>query len=331
MDKNVQQIHEALLTLSQSKKFNGSVLASVQSEVIFAQGFGMADFECSANNKASTQFRIASITKSFTAIAVLQLVERGLIQLEDRLDRYFPNQYGANGIRVFHLLTHTSGIPDYMEDADLMSWIGNSSEQADLINRFKSRPLEFIPGQRYKYSNSGYVLLGALIEKITGRPYQEYFKEYIFQPAEMFDTGIEEVPGKRMKEQASGYQLDETGALQNAPTVHMSNAHAAGSIVSTVKDLNKWDQALDSNLLLSAGMKEKMWSPSVEATGFSYGYGWIIQNSPFGKLIGHSGGIHGFSSIFLKYIDVKVTVIVLSNMFLPVDEVGRDIAALIHS
>ncbi|NGM83178.1 beta-lactamase family protein [Paenibacillus sp. 7124] len=323
-----EKIHEYLSRLSDGIHFSGSVLASLNGKVVFQGDYGKSNFELSTDHTERTRFRIGSITKSFTAIAILQLTQKKLIQLDDPIIKYFPHQKGSGQITIHHLLTHSSGIVNYVDDPHLLDWFASPSTTIELINRFSDLPLAFEPGQQFSYSNSGYILLGALIECITGKSFGSYFQDFIFKPLDMMDTCIDH-PATMINDRASGYQINDEGLLSNAPYIDMSNTHAAGAIISSIRDLFKWDQGIESNSLLSAKMKWKMLTPYLKAAEFSYGYGWIIQDTPYGRVVGHSGGVHGFSSIFLKYIDRQATVIVLSNIFQPVDTIGTAIAEII--
>lgn len=221
------QIEAYVDGLAADRHFSGSVLVSKEGGILLAKGYGKANKELNINNHAHTRHRIGSITKSFTAIAILQLVEKGLIRLEDPIGRYFPGQTGGDRITVHHLLTHTSGIPDYfnrMEEQELRAWITNPSSTAELIDRFCKLPLDFDPGELYSYSNSGYVLLGALIERMTGQDYGDYFRDNIFVPAGMTDTAIDRAE-TIIPDRSAGYQLNQHGQPENAPYIDMSNTH----------------------------------------------------------------------------------------------------------
>lgn len=324
-----EQINSYLEPLVQEQKFSGAILASQNGSILYSNGFGKANFELTVENTTKTKFRIGSITKTFTAVSVLQLVQKGELNLEDTVSQYYPNQKDGDKITIHHLLTHTSGIPNYTDDPQMLEWSVKSSSPEKLIERFSQSDLEFSPGDRYKYSNSGYVLLGSILEKITGQSYELYLKKNIFAPLGMKDSQLDN-PCCILDFRASGYHLGEDGTLINAPYFDPSNAYSAGAIISTVEDMHLWDQAFHSEKLLKKSFIDQMFTPSKGEHDYMYGYGWIIQDTPFGKLVAHSGGIPGFSSVLLRYLENDVCIIVLSNILQDVSEIGKKISEIIH-
>lgn len=310
--------------------FAGTVFAARGEHLLIHKGYGKANIEDDINNDVDTVFRIASITKTFTAIAAMQLVEHGQLNLDEPIASFFPEQTGSDLITIHHLLTHTSGIVDYintMPEVELQRWLAVKRSKADIMNHFIREPLAFQPGSTFSYSNSGYFLLGLIIEQLSGMMLDAYFNEYIFQPSNM-ENSFADALLETNPHYAHGYEEDSSGTLRKAPYVDLTNTFASGSILSTARDLYQLCAALRSGKLLSEHSLQRMMIPHADAGEFHYGYGLAVQQSPYGRLVGHSGGIHGYSSIFLHYIDVDLTVIVLSNICKPVDEISRHIAEI---
>jgi len=301
---------------AEQEKFSGSVLVARNGNLLLSKGYGQANYELDAPNNPQTKFRIASITKQFTAMAIIQLQEKGLINVEDKLHKYILDYPNGEKISIHHLLTHRSGIPDYCQ-------LGNFQEEKikphtllQLIELFKDKPLDFQPGAECKYSNSGYVLLGYIIEKISGKSYEMFLKENIFNPISMHDSGYD---NRRiiLKNRASGYKIADN-LLVNSDYADMSLPAGAGGLYSSVEDLYKWDQALYSNVLLSTNSLTKIFTPyNAEANDThpsGYGYGWNIHRLHNRNVVSHLGGIEGFSSLIHRYIDEKICIIILGNI-----------------
>lgn len=294
----------------QQNKFIGTVLVARGGKPILRKGYGFANREWNIPNGPDTKFRLGSVTKQFTATAILQLVEAGKLKLDDPISKYYTASPAAwSKVTIHHLLTHTSGIPSYTE---LPGFFQKESmfdrTPAEIVKLTQDKPLEFEPGEKFKYDNSGYILLGYVIEKITGQKYADYLREHIFDPLGMRDTGYD-TAREIIPHRASGYTY--TGMIWvNAPYLAMSLPYAAGSLYSTVDDLLIWDQALYSRKPLTAASLDKMFTPNKE----NYGYGWFIDNKSKHKKMGHAGGINGFNTMIARYPDDKLTVIVLANM-----------------
>jgi CubicO group peptidase (beta-lactamase class C family) len=312
-----QKIDALLKTYYDYGQLNGAVLVADGGKVIYKKGFGMANMEWEIPNQPDTKFRIGSVTKQFTAAIILQLVDEGKIKLDGKVTDYLTDYRKDTGERVtiHQLLNHTSGIPSY---TGLPGFFQNESRNPygvkDFVKKFASGDLEFEPGSKFSYNNSGYFLLGAIIEQVTGKPYAQVLKERIFDPLGMKDTGYDD-DAPLIKKRAAGYQKTSDG-YENAPYLDMLLPYAAGSIFSTVEDLYKWDQALYENKMVSAAGKELMFKPGLS----NYGYGFFIYDQPIGKttqkakITGHSGGINGFNSLFTRVVDQKSTIIILDNV-----------------
>ncbi len=237
-------------------RFSGSVLVAQGGKPVLSRGYGYADREWDIANTPDTKFRLGSITKQFTAMLILQLQQRGRLSVNDPVNKYVPDPPPAwQKITIHHLLSHTSGIPNFTSFPDYQKTMHAPSPPADTLARFRNRPLDFEPGSQWRYSNSGYVLLGYIIEKVTGRPYADVLREFILGPLEMEDSGYD-MPQTLLKRRASGY----APGWKNAEYLNMTIPHAAGAMYSTILDLLKWDQALYTEKLLPSAALAKMFT-----------------------------------------------------------------------
>jgi CubicO group peptidase (beta-lactamase class C family) len=275
-----------------------------------SRGYGLADREKKTPNTTQTRYRIYSITKQFTAMAILMLQERGKLNVQDPICKYIPDCPAAwKEITIHHLLTHTSGIPDFIGFTDYPETSATPSPPAQTIARFKDKSLDFQPGEKWNYSNSGYVLLGAVIERVSGQSYEDFLQKNIFEPLKMVNTGYDH----NRSDLASGYV--NSGKIK-ANFVDMSIPYAAGGLYSTVEDLYRWDQALYTQQLVPQKTLDTMFTahaPIPEADGLGYGYGWLIGRTFNRRNIFHGGSLVGYNSLIDRYPDDKVTVIVLTN------------------
>jgi CubicO group peptidase (beta-lactamase class C family) len=316
-----EQYMDACVRVNQ---FSGSVLVSKDGDVLLRRGYGLADAEHNVPNTPETKFRLGSITKQFTAMAILILKEQGKLKLDDPVGKYVDDAPKAwEGVTIHHLLTHTSGIHSYTSDPDYMKKMGQPETVKSMIARFKDKPLDFKPGEKFVYSNSGYFLLGAIIEKVSGRSYEAFLKEAIFEPLGMKDTGYDH-PRDVLPHRASGYDRAGDG-LRNAAYLDMAQPYAAGSLYSTVDDLARWDRALAEGKLISKDSYDRMYRPEKG----DYAYGWAVADRSGRKEIGHGGGINGFATQINRYPDQKLCVVVLCNV-IPQNpgRVARDLAAI---
>jgi len=314
--EKVAKIDELLTLANKYRLFNGSVLVAENGKVVYKKGFGLANMEWNVPNTPQTRFRLGSITKQFTATLILQLVEQGKIKLDGKLSDYLPDYRKDVGekVTIHQLLNHTSGIPSY---TGLPGFIRDVSRNPysvdDFVKKFASGNLEFEPGSKFSYNNSGYFLLGAIIEKVTGQPYEQVLKEKIFDPLGMKNSGYDHA-STILEQRASGYIKTSNGYL-NAPYLDMSLPYAAGSLYSTVEDLYLWDQALYTDRLLSAASKELMYKPNLS----DYAYGWGVRQVKLGTgattitEIGHDGGINGFNTKIVRYPAQKNLIVLLDN------------------
>jgi len=302
----MDQIVQSYVT---AKTFRGTVLVARGGEILFSTGYGMANLEWDIPNSASTKFRLGSVTKQFTAAAILLLEERGKLKVEDPVKKYMPDAPAAwDKITIFHLLTHTSGIPNFTSFPDYGQTEPFSTTPEKLVARFRDKPLEFESGEKWNYSNSGYVLLGYLIEKIAAQPYEAFLKENIFTPLGMKDSGYDS-NSEIIHHRASGYAPGKNGPV-NAGFVHMSIPFSAGSLYSTTEDLLRWEQGLFGGKVLSAASLQKMITPFKS----DYAMGLSVHTVGGHTVIDHGGGIEGFNTHLAYYPEDKLTVAVLGNL-----------------
>ncbi len=297
-------------------QFNGSLLVAHGDAVILKKGYGMANFEWEISNTPDTRFRLGSITKQFTSMLIMQLVEEGKLSLEDNLaDRlpYYRKETG-NRVTILQLLNHTSGIPSYTSIPDFFRDHSRMPlPLRELVTKYCSGDLEFEPGSKMTYNNSGYVILGAVIEQVAGKTYEQVLKERILDPVGMKATGYDHSESL-ISRRAAGYE-NRLDAMRNAAFLDMSLPHAAGALYSTVEDLYLWDQALYGTKLLSDAGKQKMFTPGLN----NYAYGWIVRKAPVGpekaerEVIQHGGGINGFSSLILRIPEERTLIVLLNN------------------
>jgi CubicO group peptidase (beta-lactamase class C family) len=283
-------------------------------QVVLRKGYGLANLELGVPVSPDMVFAIGSITKQFTAAAILELQERGKLRLEDPITKYLPD-YPMHGetITIEHLLNHTSGIPSYTGMREWFPRIREDIRVEDLIAIFKDKPLDFKPGERWRYNNSAYILLGAVIEKISGETYEQFVEEEIFKKLGMKHSRYghhEEIIPLR----AAGYTRDDDG-FRNADYVSMTHPYAGGSLMSTVDDLVLWDRALASDALLEPASRERMFTSGKLASGrpTRYGYGMTVRDYEGWRISEHGGDIFGFASFLLRVPEERLFVAILSN------------------
>ena len=315
-------------------QFHGSALVAENGKVIYKGGFGMANMEWGIPNTPDTKFRLGSITKQFTAMLTLQLVEQGKIKLDGKISDYLPDYRKDVGekVTIHQLLTHTSGIPSYTSQPGFFANVSrNPYKVADFVKQYTSGNLEFEPGTKFSYNNSGYFLLGAIVERITGKTYEQALKEMIFDKVGMKNTGYDH-HDTVIPKRATGYAKTPSGYV-HAAYLDMSIPYAAGSMYSTVEDLYLWDQALYTDTLLTAQSKELMYKPFMD----DYAYGWIVRNASFKvndqpvQVIAHGGGINGFTTTIVRYPKEKHLIAILDNTGSPnLNRVAETIAKVLY-
>lgn len=282
--------------------------------LVLARGYGYADLENDIPAAAETVYRLGSITKQFTAMAIMQLAEGNKLAIDDEITKFLPDfPTGGHKINVRHLLNHTSGIRDYTRSKDFDRHSRHDLDHDELLAQFKDEPLDFEPGVKWSYSNSGYYLLGMIIEKASGQKYDEFLEQRIFKPLNMKATRYGHTRSL-IPRRATGYRYF-FGQLTNDDPISMDPPFAAGGLVSTVLDLVKWHQALEDGALVSSDSYKEMYCPASLTNGNTrpYGYGWQLGDLAGHRTIGHGGGINGFSTMISRYPDDRLAVIVLSN------------------
>lgn len=298
--------------------FSGSVLVARGGKVLLRKGYGMANLEQETPNTPQTKFRIGSVTKQFTAMAIIMLQERGKLSVRDSVCKYVPDCPAAwQPITIHHLLSHTSGIPSFTEFPDNDDYERKQMAVLATMERFKNKPLDFQPGEKYTYSNSNYLTLGYVVEKASGKSYEDFLRENIYEPLHMADSGYDH-PRNILKRRAAGYGRNGNTVVNASYYFEMDTPFAGGSQYSTVEDLYLWDQALYTEKLVSKKSLDAIFTPHApqdqEWHGyFNYGYGWDIGRSFNRKIVWHTGGINGFVAYFGRYTDDKVTIIILCN------------------
>jgi len=304
------KLDHVLEAYQKHRNFMGSVLIAERGKVILEKGYGMANMELNVPNTPDTKFRLGSITKQFTATAIMQLQEQGKLALTDAACKYMDGCADSwKPITIYHLLTHTSGIPSYTSDKEFPKprFMRIPLTPVEIVMLSKDKTLEFEPGSKFTYDNSGYVFLGAIIEKASGEKYADYLTKHVFAPLDMQDSGYDDTR-VILKNRAAGYGRSKDGWV-NADYLDMSLPYAAGSLYSTVRDLYRWDRALYGDKILSKASRDAMFTPVKN----DYGFGLALAPMHKHKQIGHGGGINGFSSFIARFPDDDAVVIVLSN------------------
>jgi CubicO group peptidase (beta-lactamase class C family) len=323
LDSRMDQIVQSYVG---NQQFMGSVLVARGSDLLFSKGYGSANLEWDIPNTPATRFRLGSVTKQFTAASILLLEEHGKLSVNDPVKKYLPDAPAAwDKITIFHLLTHTSGIPNFTAFPDYSKTEPFPVTPEQLVSRFRDKPLDFEPGEKWSYSNSGYALLGYLIEKVSGSTYQRFLTDNIFTPLAMKDSGYDSNTAV-IAHRAAGYTAGPNG-IENTSFIHMSVPFAAGGLYSTTEDLWKWEQGLFGGKVLQPASLAKMTTPFKS----DYALGLQVATKNGRKLIDHGGGIEGFNTELAYYPDDKLTVVVLANVNGPAPtQIAAQLAAVAH-
>jgi CubicO group peptidase (beta-lactamase class C family) len=302
------KIDEYMNASAKVERFSGAILVARDGKVIAAKGYGMADVENDVPNTPETKFRLGSLTKQFTSASIMLLQERGKLSVQDSVCKYVaPCPEAWQPVTIHHLLSHTAGVPNFTAFPEYKKTMREPAPVETLIGRFRDRPLDFKPGENWKYSNSGYALLGYVIEKVSGKSYESFLRENIFEPLGMTSTGYDH-PEEIVKRRARGYAPRGEG-LVNAAYIDMTIPFSAGGLYSTVGDLYLWDQALHGGKLLKKPSLDAMLTPVRN----NYGYGFGVDKIFNRPMAGHNGGIEGFATSIIRFTDDRATFIVLSN------------------
>lgn len=301
-------VDKQLAELSHRREFNGNVLVAKDGKVIYSKSIGYASMELAVPLQADSKFEIASLAKPFTALLILQLAEKGKLSLEGKIADYIPQftRKDAQEITVHHLLSHTSGLQDFVGlNCPFAAWT-----EKEFFEGLSNTPVNFKAGTQFQYASSTYVLLKYIIENVTSQSYERNLEEHVLKVAGMTNTGVIYNQGV-IKQRASGYLATEKGYQNAMPIANSEIFIGAASIYSTVGDLLKWDQALYSEKLLSGKYKDLMFN----AVQPPYGYGWFISEDPKnGKVVSHGGDIFGYTSLIERNLKSKTLTVILSNV-----------------
>lgn len=314
------------------KNFSGNVLISKDNKIIFNQSYGYANVEKEIKNTAQTQFMIGSMTKTITALCIMQLMEKEILSVKQNIEDYFPNLYKGYGITIHHLLNHTSGLPNFVLLKRQIKWAEQHTPE-EILKMVQSHKSKFPCGTKWSYSNTNYLILGLIIEKVSGISYHDYVKNNIFTPAKMGNSSF---INEEQKNLANNYINGKQGFRMDP-----SMFFACGDVVSTVGDLYLLDRAIQDGVLLNPQTVNEMQKPHYNGKNTKYGYGLFLKNFFDRKSICHSGSVpSGYTSHFEKYVDDNLFIVVLSNnlekyTFLLLKDFGgtyinREIASLIY-
>lgn len=308
-DSKSAKVDELFDTVIKPDTPGAAVIVIQNGNILHKNGYGLANLELDVPVAPNTKFRLCSLSKQFTAMAIMQLYDRGLLNLDDTIIKYLPEYVKWEKVTIRHLLNHTSGITSFPKPK---SWQEPYTFEK-MIETFKDEPLEFPPGERFSYCNNGYDVMAYLIEKVTGKCYEAYMKDNIFQPTGMIDSGCDYCT-PITKNRASGYAFKD-GKLENPYFYDTSLLIASGGLYSTVEDMYLWDQALYTDKLVKQSTLEQAFIPGTlnDGSKTSYGFGWMIHDYFGLRELDHLGGQPGFSTYIGRYIDVHFTIVILSN------------------
>ncbi len=291
----------------ESGRFSGYVLVAQHDQPIYARAFGFADRAAQRAATAETTFRIGSVTKQFTAAAILALEQAGKLKVTDTVKQHLPDYPGpAKDVTIHQLLTHTGGIPNYTAFPEFEAKKAQPFTTRQLLETFWDRPLEFEPGSKHAYSNSGYAILGAIIEKASGKSYAAYVHDALFVPAGMTRTAADDKVGA--PDRAEGYKA-EGDALGPSDPIDVSIAFAAGAVRSSANDMVRWHRALSGDTILPTAARTRLYQPDKD----DHAYGWVVADVSGRETVWHSGGIDGFRTTYWRVPDADLVVIVFGN------------------
>ncbi|MCE3228577.1 MAG: CubicO group peptidase beta-lactamase class family [Bacteroidetes bacterium] len=320
--QKAKRLDSIFTAFSKRNQFNGSVLIAKKEKVLLSKGYGTANFTYDIPNSPTTKFKLASVSKQFTAMAILILQEKGLLSTDDKLTKFIPDYPNGDKITIHNLLTHTSGIPEVtsLPFFDSIMWRKHSLEE--MIAYTKNKALDFEPGSKHQYSNSGYVLLTYIIEKASGKNYGDFMKANIFEPLGMKNSGLwhsHEV----IKNTAVGYSMAGDNVMEEVDFIDMSVPSGAGALYSTVEDMYLWDRAFYTEKLVKKSTLEKMMTPFKD----NYAYGIRVDDYSGHKMASHSGGIQGFATIMYHFPEDELYIVILKNVdnqqLLPAHRIAR--------
>lgn len=308
-----KKIDSIITTVFKDKNGPGGVfLVAKEGKPIYRKAFGKSNIELDVNMEPKNVFQIGSMTKQFTAVAILILAEQGKINVNHFISRYITDYPNGNQITIHHLLTHTSGIKDFTKMKSIMGVARKDLSPKELVNFFKDEPVDFLPGKKFDYNNSGYVVLGYIIELVSGLTYEEFIKKYIFERLEMNNSYY---ASNRDIIQNRAYGYHNRDKLTNKMYISLSIPYSSGSLMSNVDDLLKWQEALKNNILLSPRATSQLFTnyTLTDESQINYGYGWHLKDINALSTIEHGGSIFGFKSMAVYVPSYDVYVVGLSN------------------
>lgn len=322
-----EKLHQLIESWSVMNKFNGSILVAQKGQILLDKGYGYRNVAAGLQNESATIYQIGSATKQFTAAAILKLQEKKMLNVKDKLSKYYPAFPEGDKIMLENLLTHTSGIFNYTDDpAFMQSQVLMPISEQKMVEMLQAKPLGFAPGTGWAYSNSNYMLLGYIIQKVSKKPYEQVIRDMFFKPLNMRSSGFD-YKGLKNANKATGYFVISKEMSKEAPTMDSTVSYAAGGIYSTTGDLYKWHQGLQSNRILSKASLDKASTPYKN----KYGYGLSIDSIFGKKVVAHGGMTFGFTSNLVRVPQDDIFIAILNNFGdTDVNRITKDILAIIY-
>ena len=322
------RIDTLLNAYTKLSKFNGDALVAKNGRIVLEKGYGYRDAKKGVLNDEHSIFQLGSVTKQFTSAVILKLQAEKKLSVSDKLSKYFPDYPRGDSITIKQLLTHTSGIYNYTDDGNFMkNEITKPKTRAQMMALFENKPLGFSPGTSWSYSNSGYSMLGYIIEQVTKTSYEQAVRNYIFSPLKMTHSGFD-FTDLKSPDKTVGYFVLNSHDTTTAPIVDSTVSFSAGAIYSTTGDLYKWSEALENNTILTASEQNEAYTPVKN----NYGYGWGIDSIDGKRRLSHGGGIPGYLTTLSRVPADDVTIILLSNASnQSIDKISTDIYAILYN
>lgn len=306
------RVDELFNVLAEGAQPGAAVMVIKDGEIVHARGYGLANLDTAMPIDADTAFRLGSVSKQLTALAIMQLAEQGQLSFDDLVGKYVPELAVYEGVTLRHLMTHTGGLPDYYDVIDTTEGMHSNADAAKLLGEMAS-PV-FPPGDHYEYSNPGYDVLANVVEAVTGLSLAEYSKQNIFEPAGMTATVIHDHHRPKVANRAIGYDATDEGFVLNDEDP-LNGIVGSGGVYSTLNDMYRYDQALYGDTLVSQAMLEQAWTSATDASGkpIGYGFGWRLDDYRGHRRVFHGGSWIGFRALFARYPDDGLSIVMLSN------------------
>jgi CubicO group peptidase (beta-lactamase class C family) len=322
------KITELVQAYAAQNSYNGTILVTEKGNILLHKGYGYKDAAAGKLNDENTIYQLGSVTKQFTAAVILKLAAQKKLKLTDKLSMYYPGYPKGDSITIHHLLSHTSGIVNYTNNEAFMSKeVLQPATEERMLSLFKNEPLEFSPGTKWGYSNSGYMLLGYIIKKVTKQPYEKVVRQMLLSPLKMTNSGFDYV-GLKNSNKAKGYFVVDGAKSTESTYVDSSVSYAAGAMYSTTADMLKWHNGLMQNKILSRQWLEKAFTPVKN----KYGYGWAIDSADGKRITTHNGGIFGFNSSFYRIEADDICIVMLNNTGNPkLDEIAVSVLNILYN